>query len=97
MNTVYEIKNTITGCRYIGCTCNLVERISAHMTGLNKNKHCNKILQADYNYYGIGVFSIKPIYEEENRIWAELFELKELRKPNTYNIQGKKSKLKFLA
>lgn len=51
-NVVYEIKNTITGFRYIGSTMNFNKRVSAHQSELRRYVHGNWKLQEDYRIFG---------------------------------------------
>lgn len=54
---VYAIKNKKTSKMYIGSTCaNFHQRWIMHLYPLFKNKHCNCILQRNFNKYGFECF-----------------------------------------
>ncbi len=58
---IYKIESKIKPeCIYIGSAAYIKKRWSNHLSRLEKNKHCNRILQNHYNKYGAEdlVFSI---------------------------------------
>lgn len=50
--TIYFIRCLSNGKMYVGSCLNYNSRISNHFKDLMKAKHSNKLLQADFNYYG---------------------------------------------
>ena len=63
MFTIYEIKNTATGFRYIGCSKNLERRWKEHKRDLMQNKHHCIHLQRAWNKYQDLAFEWKVILE----------------------------------
>lgn len=64
---IYTIENNINNKIYIGSTYRPIEkRLSEHKTDLKKNKHCSKLLQQDYNTYGIENFTFKVLENIED-------------------------------
>jgi len=63
MFSIYEIKNTITGFRYIGCSKNLERRWKEHNRHLIRNKHHCTHLQRAWNKYGAIAFEWKVLLE----------------------------------
>nr|DAN24130.1 MAG TPA: intron associated endonuclease [Caudoviricetes sp.] len=59
--TVYKISNVITGNVYIGVTNNFKRRISSHKYRLNKGNHYSKLMQEDFNLYGLDSFEFDII------------------------------------
>lgn len=53
---IYYIKNIITNKYYIGQSIDIYKRWHRHKSLLNKNKHDNFFLQADWNQYGKNAF-----------------------------------------
>ena len=49
---VYIIRNTATGCVYVGSASNLAKRWAAHRWLLNRGQHHNHALQADWTDSG---------------------------------------------
>lgn len=60
---IYQIRNIITGQRYIGSTTNLDQRKDRHFTDLHNNKHHNIYLQRSYNKYGQDAFVFEIVVE----------------------------------
>jgi hypothetical protein len=59
---VYRIRNTVNGMEYIGSTTRtFTERWKIHRGKLNKNRHDNSRLQADWNHYGPDAFVFEVI------------------------------------
>jgi len=50
---VYYIENCITGRRYIGSSCNIINRFNRHLFDIRNNKHHNKHLQRSVANHGI--------------------------------------------
>lgn len=48
---IYEIRNIISGNRYIGCSKDVKSRFSKHKSRLRNNNHVNNYLQNAYNKY----------------------------------------------
>lgn len=69
---VYRIRNTITGCEYIGATTNPIhKRWYAHRSSLNKGRHSNRRLQSDWKEYGELAFSFEvlEVVRDERRVF----------------------------
>jgi hypothetical protein len=60
---VYQIKNIITGALYIGKTYNKNSRWYQHDKELKLGVHHSKLLQEDFEKYGIKAFEFKIIKE----------------------------------
>src|SRR6266705_2430826 len=58
--TIYAIRNTKTGERYVGSTCDWVNRRKSHRYALRRGKS-NKRLQASWDEHGEGCFSFEII------------------------------------
>ena len=74
MNTgIYEIKNIITNCRYIGSAQNFNRRKSGHFSLLRRGKHYNIHLQRAFDKYGEGnfIFNVLENCSEEDLIIRE--------------------------
>lgn len=86
LSGVYQIRNQISGNRYIGSTKNIRQRWIQHLSALRCGRHPNPHLQAAFNKYGEDafVFSILEEIESENLLGSEQFYL-DTRKPE-YNI-----------
>ena len=67
---IYEIRNTITGCVYIGSTRDY-RRFKRHRVLLLKGTHYNKPLQADWDVYGKAAFAWNVLEELEGS-WVNL-------------------------
>ena len=63
---VYEIKNTVNGKRYIGCSQSPKHRLKHHFNCLKRNAHTSKEFQLDYNKYG-NVFEMTVLCEDEGK------------------------------
>lgn len=50
--TVYSIRCNRNGKNYVGVTCDLQNRLYAHMHRMRIGKHSNREMQDDYNRYG---------------------------------------------
>ena len=63
MQSIYKIECMATGRVYIGCTQNRIDhRIHRHLYCLKNNRHTNKLMQNDFNKYGIGEFKWQLLY-----------------------------------
>ena len=67
---IYKIECLHNGKVYIGSTINYRKRKNAHINGLKKNKHHNKILQNYFNKYGVEdlVFTIIETVESHDML-----------------------------
>jgi group I intron endonuclease len=66
--SIYFIKCLANNKKYIGSCLNYNSRIRSHFGDLMKGKHSNKLLQADFNYYGKSNFEyglLEECKEEE--------------------------------
>ena len=70
---VYSLKNLISGKEYIGCSCNLYQRMKEHFCSLRCGKHKIIKLQEDYNN---GHQFIFEVLVETKRIYAHMDELR---------------------
>ncbi len=75
---IYQIKNTVTGKLYIGCSVDFYKRKSRHLANLRYNKNKNKNLLADYILYGESAFEFsmleycdKSVLEEREIYWIK--------------------------
>lgn len=53
---VYKIINLLNNKKYIGSSCNILQRFRQHKHKLSKNRHENSYLQNAWNKYGIEAF-----------------------------------------
>lgn len=60
---IYEIRNTINGKRYIGCSKNISTRFIKHKSRLKNNNHKNIYLQNAYNKYGEDNFEYNILFK----------------------------------
>jgi group I intron endonuclease len=58
---IYKIINIKNNKIYIGSSADIHKRWCQHKTSLNKNKHCNKHLQAAWNKYGEESFKFEIV------------------------------------
>lgn len=72
---IYQIVNTVNGKRYVGSAKVFRLRWSAHRTGLNKNRHHSRHLQASWNKHGADafVFEIIELCEADRLLAREQF------------------------
>ena len=66
MEQIYAIENLVNHRKYVGRTSNLKNRIKLHKNNLLGNRHPNKLLQDDFNKYGIDNFEFYVLQEGEN-------------------------------
>lgn len=87
MFSIYEIRNSTTGFRYIGYSENVTLRWKEHRRHLEKGIHHNIHLQRAWNKYGEGVFqwTILNSYEDKQSALLEEVNLIESQK-NIYNV-----------
>lgn len=71
---IYQIRCSVNQKVYIGSSCDIRSRMSAHMTTLKRNVHPNKFLQRAYNKYGATNF-VYDILEECDK--ESLFEIEQ--------------------
>lgn len=75
---IYCIENTITNRKYIGQSVNLTGRWGQHRSALKRHVHDNKLIQADYDLYGIESFKFTIL---------ELCKAKQLDEREIYYIE----------
>lgn len=63
MFTIYEIQNTVTNFKYIGCSKHVQRRWKEHKRELNSNKHGNGHLQNAWSKYGPDNFNFVVVAE----------------------------------
>lgn len=87
--TVYQIRNTINGRRYIGGTTRHPKRIYQHKTELRAGIHGNAELQGDYNLYGEKFFAYEIIAQCESITDLRRREMQEIQSHlQGYNVRG---------
>lgn len=62
---IYKITNTENNKVYIGESLDIYRRWDEHKYDLLHNKHCNYLLQNDFNKYGIDIFGFEIIQEHK--------------------------------
>lgn len=83
---VYAIKNMLTGQLYIGSAKSLKDRWKAHRSALRARTHHNRLLQRDFDRYGLEVFDWFPVaYCAPECVLAEEQSFLDHLKP-TYNL-----------
>lgn len=60
---IYLIKNKTNGTVYVGQSIDIDKRWDDHIRCLNKNEHCNRLLQNDWNKFGKSAFEFSIIKE----------------------------------
>lgn len=65
---IYEIRNTVSGVRYVGSASNLRVRFKYHRWSLRRGKHTNSRLQQSFNKHGMEVFSFVVLAFLERRM-----------------------------
>lgn len=68
---IYKLTNVKNGRVYFGSTARFKRRWKQHDSTLEKNKHSNKFLQADYNKCGTEAFVFEVVEVMEDSIKAE--------------------------
>lgn len=61
LSGIYQIRNTITGGRYIGQSSNMPKRIRQESAKLRYGKHHNNHLQRSWNKHGAEAFIFEPL------------------------------------
>jgi group I intron endonuclease len=59
MIAIYSIRNKENNKVYIGGSTNVFNRLNKHLLELLNNKHCNKVMQKDFNKYGYKSFTFE--------------------------------------
>lgn len=77
---IYCIRNKINDKRYIGKSISIIDRLSAHKKGLNKNKSHNYHFQNSWNKYGEENFIFfvlelcpRDVLNEREICWIEVY------------------------
>lgn len=89
---IYSIKNLQNGFIYIGQSKNIIQRIRAHRSMLERETHQNKKMLEDCKIYGIGCFEVSILLEGleyENdmvRLTLEKEYIKKIPMEKLYNI-----------
>lgn len=88
--TVYEILNTSSNKRYIGCSSDVDARWNYHKHCLRLNKHGNNYLQHAWNKYGEDsfIFTILYNFDSKELMFNKEKELIELDANNFYNLSA---------
>lgn len=94
---VYQIRNTVNNCIYIGSSINIYQRFKRHLNNLIKNKHENEHLQHAFNKYKKEnfIFEIIEFCDPEVTLEAEQYWLDNFFGKNCYNINPNTSRLAF--
>lgn len=61
LGVVYKITCLGTGRSYVGRTSNYNSRISVHFSHLRKGVHSSRLMQSDFNEYGIDSFVVEVL------------------------------------
>ena len=86
MEYIYMIENLVNHRRYIGRTSKFQNRIKLHKNNLIANRHPNKLLQEDFNNYGIENF-IFTILEQKESLGRTNLERDWILKLKTYDTR----------
>ena len=73
-NTVYAIRNLVTGQVYIGQTVNWYYRKAHHRSNLKTRIHQNPHLQASFDLYGAGAFKYEVLETISDVAFLEAYE-----------------------
>jgi len=76
---VYQIRNIVTGGRYVGSTIHLKKRWAIHRWMLIYGRHDNKPLQRAHDEYGLDALLFEILEETADLIMREQFYLDTLR------------------
>ena len=68
---IYKIFCKSTGRVYIGSSSNVEYRLTSHKYALRTNTHSNKLMQEDYNKYGLDMFDFSIIEECDDNMKFE--------------------------
>ena len=58
---IYQIRNLLTGIRYVGQSADVAFRLKHHLLRLRRNKHGNKHLQASWQKHGEAAFAFESL------------------------------------
>lgn len=86
MEYIYMIENLVNHRKYIGRTSKFQNRIKLHKNNLIANRHPNKLLQEDFNNYGIDSF-IFSILEQKESLGRTNLERDWILKLKTYDTR----------
>lgn len=76
-SAVYAIRNTITGCVYIGSSTSVETRFRSHRNALRVGQSPNKQLQEDWKTYGEAAFEMTVLEVFPNiSVWTSTTELR---------------------
>jgi group I intron endonuclease len=75
---VYSITCIANGRVYVGSSCDLRDRWQSHKTRLNCGVHSSKLMQQDYNLYGLNSFEFKALKFTDARLtaWEQYWQVK---------------------
>ena len=86
---IYQIRNTVTGMRYVGQSGDMLERLNGEARQLRRGKHHNSYLQRSWNKHSLGTFTLEILAIIEPRLLT-LFEQRAFdvlsRKHGCYNL-----------
>lgn len=85
---VYQIRNEINDCFYIGSSKDIYKRFKRHKYELNNQTHHNYHLQQDWNLYGESAFSLVLVEETTDRYECEQYWIDHLNPE--YNVGAAK-------
>lgn len=73
---IYQIRNTITGKRYVGASQNIEARWQQHRHAMRRRNHENSKLMSDWHTYGEDVFefSILEVVEDADMLATREFD-----------------------
>lgn len=60
---IYSLTNLKTGCVYIGESKNIIQRLRAHRSMLERGEHFSQKMQEDANQDGVGIFEVCILVE----------------------------------
>lgn len=86
---IYLIKNKENEKIYVGASTRLKIRLRNHKNHLRKRKHCNKLLQEDYNKYGLNAFEFEVLEEHPPDVDIRVLEKIESEKIKHFFAEGK--------
>nr|YP_635849.1 putative site-specific DNA endonuclease [Oltmannsiellopsis viridis]YP_635914.1 putative site-specific DNA endonuclease [Oltmannsiellopsis viridis]ABB81982.1 putative site-specific DNA endonuclease [Oltmannsiellopsis viridis]ABB82010.1 putative site-specific DNA endonuclease [Oltmannsiellopsis viridis] len=67
---IYMVRCIVNDWRYYGESNNVSGRLSSHRCDLNRGNHGNRLLQNDFNKYGLENFQFTPLYMGEDN-WSD--------------------------
>lgn len=88
-SAVYVIRNTVTGCVYIGSSTSVEDRFRKHRNALRVGQSPNKQLQEDWNTYGEAAFemTVLEVFPYVS-VWTGT---KELRVAEAFHLRAAKA------